>query len=208
MTEQTVSAPALPRPPEWSRRERPLWFTPCVTAAMVAGILAVTFGLDDLLAGVVLGAVAVLLLGIVLVFPLPRPILVEHGGEGVRFPFRRRSRSITLTPTAIVLARGTVQVIPWPEVNDITAWSQNFGHVLWPIRQNLITLESERPAKGLWRWLLRGLGRTIRTVRLATDPVIVYHALLFYLHHPAARVELAGEAGVERIRSGRLIPDA
>lgn len=41
--------------------------------------------------------------------------------------------------------------------------------------------------------------------RLAVDPAVVYHALRYYHAHPEMRAELLTPAGVQRIRSGRLL---
>jgi hypothetical protein len=43
----------------------------------------------------------------------------------------------------------------------------------------------------------------VRTYWLATDPAVVYHALVFYHAHPELRPELATQAGLDRISSGR-----
>jgi hypothetical protein len=45
----------------------------------------------------------------------------------------------------------------------------------------------------------------IRTVWLATDPTIVYHALSFYHAHPGLRAELATLAALDRISNGRAV---
>jgi hypothetical protein len=47
----------------------------------------------------------------------------------------------------------------------------------------------------------------IRTGWLASDPIVVYHALAFYHAHPELRGELATPKAVARISGGRAIGD-
>lgn len=194
---------ALPRPAEWTRRDRAMWFTPCVTLALAAAIMAVVLGLRDFVGGAIAGVVAILLLFLALAFPRPRPVRVELA-DGVHLP-----PLITLTYEGIALGR---RAMPWERITGVSAWRLPIvPFTLWQITQNVITVETDDPAdagRGWWgrfaRMMVRHAGATVRVVRLDTDPVVAYHAMRFYWLHPEARDELTSDAGVERIRSQRL----
>ena len=193
----------LPRPAEWTRRDRGLWYTPCLTLALALGIVTIFLALNNIVSGAVTGALTVLFGYLAVAFPRPRPVRVELAGGAQLSPL------ITLTYEGIVLTRRT---IPWERITDISAWRLPIvGFTLWQINQNVITVETDDPAdaeRGWWgrlaRMLVRHAGATLRVVRLGTDPVVAYHAMRFYWQHPEVRAELASEAGVRRIRSQRL----
>jgi hypothetical protein len=202
VTEQGVTPRELPRPTEWTRRDRRMWFGPCVIAAVVLAGVSVVVGRDNLIAGLIWGAAALVLLGVALTFPLPRPWRVSLTDRGVHLP-----PLITMNIEGIEL-RGR-QPIPWERITDTKAWKLDLFYDWLPIRQNMISIEAVNPdaeRRPRWyRWALASHDHhTVRVVRLRTEPVLAYHAMRFYWQNPDARAELASEEAVERIREGRF----
>lgn len=52
-----------------------------------------------------------------------------------------------------------------------------------------------------------GVALDVKPLELDADPAATYWAVRYYWEHPEARPELAGEAAVERIRRGALLPE-
>jgi hypothetical protein len=111
---------------------------------------------------------------------------------------------LTLSPTGIH-HRGLTHThfVPWYAIFEISAVWVGFP----------LLVAKAFPSEGTR--LIRHLGRfgtqeflpflVVRARWLATDPVVVYHALSFYHVHPDQRAELATPAALERISSGRIV---
>lgn len=87
----------LPRPAQWSKRERPTWFKQALMVAPALAVLAFGTGLRSLLIGVPVGVLAVALLAAALLWRGPRSVQVSFGElrldhqvlRGAQFPLRR-----------------------------------------------------------------------------------------------------------------------
>src|SRR5687767_12231929 len=115
-----------------------MWFGPCVIAAVVLAGVSVVVGRDNLIAGLIWAAAALVLLGVALTLPLPRPWRVSLTVRGVHLP-----PLITMNIEGIEL-RGR-QPIPWERITDTKAWKLDLFYDWLPIRQNMISIEAVNP---------------------------------------------------------------
>lgn len=153
---------------------------------------------------------------------------------GVRFPVKppalaaargasdRDDLGIDLTPEHLVISLGDArEVMPWSDIAKVDATSHSRLADKRSSRvQNWIRIVGHEggvdragsgvkaAVKGL-RWALGedDLGKVkaeIVHTRLATDPLLVYHTLRFYLANPDRRDELADARATARLREGRV----
>lgn len=190
-------------------------------------------GAAQLVAAGVLGALAVVF-GVLAWRNRPRdaPVAVDHvrvDGEqlaGVRFPGRPAGRlaaavfrlrrdvlGIVLSPERLVVDLGGDRLaLGWDDVVEIRgAGFTSIGRPRRVYNWILISTADDHPKALAVPPILRRLGRIppglaagIVHTRLATDPMLVYHGLRFYLHNPGQRAELADQRAVDRLRAGRL----
>lgn len=111
---------------------------------------------------------------------------------------------ILLTPQGVHHRSALLEeYLPWESIVRVSAANQQGPMIILDVAANgvrrrftsRVTLHrspSAGPAK-------------ISCRALAADPALAYHALVFYRTHPAARAELAGDAGIKRIRRGDLV---
>lgn len=106
--------------------------------------------------------------------------------------------------------------VPWHAVVDVEAAELVTGATDWGLIRSphvivtALPTEDTRVRRTAW-WARRFLEFTflpsvvVNGRRLAVDPAVAYHALRYYHAHPEMRAELRTPAGVQRIRSGRLL---
>lgn len=168
-----------------------------VALAVAAAVIAVTRGEWPMLAGFLLLAAigAVFLLG---------------GVAGLRAA--RSGLGIWLTPRHVVLSLGfDRQTLSWDEIEAIKAMSMRYGFrtlVLAPV-QHWLLVSGKRPAARSMpgRLAARISGDVVAgvpTMRLAGDPVLLYHTMRRYLSRPAERGELGDGTAIRRMRSGTI----
>jgi hypothetical protein len=118
---------------------------------------------------------------------------------------------LRLAPGAVILTPAGIHhrgltftyVVPWHAIYAVVAgWSGT------PV---IVVKATPSPDLRLRRYAGRIGPRELRLVPflvvraywLATDPVLVYHALSFYYEHPESRAELSTSEALDRIRTGR-----
>jgi hypothetical protein len=134
-------------------------------------------------------------------------LMVARRGWGRRW-------RVLLTPSAVVIAAGGARtVIPWEAIQQVRA-TEVTTHVRGvAVTEPLVGIDvsdleaiQTGPLERLLLPLNRRLGADIslpiRT--LGIDPPLLYQTLRYYHQHPRARVELATQAGLARVRRGQL----
>lgn len=227
----TQSGVALPWPTGWAPRTRGPQYRPAIVGGVVCTLFAGTLALNNLADGFVLVVFAMGLFIYALRPAHSYPVRVSLGEvpgprcslRGAQFPLRisnplavlRRRPTVTLTPTAVVADRGSALVIPWSAITEVRATAAVTGipHALLPApRQNWLTIAVADPDAvdgAVSRLFRRFGGNTVAgfaTTSLLSDPVVLYHALHYYLDNPQARPELAAQDALDRIRAGRVDP--
>lgn len=173
-----------------------------VRPATLAAALAMLAGGAVLLAGAVTALVFAftrgsprLLLGTV-VLGLPGALLLVGGVAALKAS--RRENAVDLTPHHVVVDLGHGRtVLAWDDIVAVDAAAAALPMATPRAVQNLVAVVTRQPSDHPARVL-------IPCGRLANDPVLVLHALRYYLAHPADRAELAGAPAVERLGAGRL----
>ncbi|HEY0640716.1 MAG TPA: hypothetical protein VGD67_24055 [Pseudonocardiaceae bacterium] len=226
---------ALPWPAGWARRTRGPQYRPAVISGVVCVLVALTLALNNMADGLLLLVFAAGVFVYALRPADAHPVRVRlaearptrlRAGTGTQFPLRRtasdwlgRRPTITLTPTAVVADQGGPVVVPWSRITEIRAGEAATGvpySLLPPPRRNWITIGVTDPATipgatpARRSRLQPRFGPTtvvgLPTTTLLSDPVVLFHALHFYLDNPQARVELATPSGPARIRHYRVNP--
>jgi hypothetical protein len=142
--------------------------------------------------------------------------VVFFGAGGFLFARRGWGRrwQVLLTPSAVVIVAGDARtVVPWKAIRQVQATEVTTYVRGFAVREPLLGIQVRDPEAiqtGLLERLLLPLNRRlgadlalpIRT--LAIDPRLLYHVLRYYHQHPQARVELATQAGLARVRRGQL----
>jgi hypothetical protein len=94
---------------------------------------------------------------------------------------------------------GLISVLDWRHVASVEAADDNT-----PVIEVRGMANADGGSRRTSWWLRQPLPTAADLVvparHLAVDPAIAYHALQFYLAHPATRAELGSELGVERLR--------
>lgn len=125
------------------------------------------------------------------------------------FRLRRDPAGLVLAPEHLLVDLGVDRLLlSWNDVTAVDAAGYaTIGRPRRVFNWILISTKDGHPdASPLLRRLHRlakvppGITAAIVHTRLATDPVLVYHALRFYLHHPDQRPELSDARAIDRLR--------
>jgi hypothetical protein len=92
--------------------------------------------------------------------------------------------------------------VPWEHVTDVEL-GEGDGQLI-EVRVGGNTRSWSRRTTRLLGSASCSTGLTVLGTFLRVDPVLVYHALLFYFANPDVRSELGCDAGVRRLRSGDI----
>lgn len=127
---------------------------------------------------------------------------------------------IRLTPIRVAFEAADQLAVPWEQVSGLRLFTVAYG-TRWPRPwNNWISVEVHDPAAVLLPANRKKAARLTKKLRsnvvfavpdrrLRMNPLLAYHAMRYYLNHPAHRRELSGEAGVQRVRelaAGELSP--
>jgi hypothetical protein len=173
------------------------WSYYLVAALLVMSeLVLIAVGLGGALSATVVGVVVAIVIGAV--------ALVV--GWVLIIMLRLAPGEVVLSPAG-VYHRGlsSTQFVPWDAIVGVSAlWVGTPIIAVWAMPSPDIRVRSYTGRFGSreLRWLPTML---IRTAWLATDPAIVYHALVFYASHPDSRTELGTPDGLDRISNGRAI---
>lgn len=131
----------------------------------------------------------------------------------------RQRLGLDLTPSHVVVGLGGDPVVlAWEQVARIGTTSVRYGLGVAPV-QNWLTVVTREPVDVAAQPSGRrsaALGRLAATVspnvaaalpaeRLGADPVLVWHALRYYLEHADARPELGTGVAVRRLAGGDVV---
>ncbi|SED84362.1 hypothetical protein [Jiangella alba] len=191
-------------------------------AILGLGVAALVIAVADGDWSAVVGFVVLLLVGSVLAL-----------GGIVGLIASRRRLGLDLTPSHLVVGLGGDPVeLTWEQVDRIGTTSIRYGFGLAPV-QNWLTVVTREPvhvatgppgrragsagrrvgpsgrrAAALGRLTATAPANTAAAIpaqRLGADPVLVYHALRYYLEHADARPELGTGAALRRLAAGELV---
>lgn len=95
--------------------------------------------------------------------------------------------------------------LPWDSAVSVTAGELD-GQLITVVADENAEPQFDRRTR-MWKQpeLKCAPHMAIRGMCLAINPALAFHALRYYLDQPGARQELATEAGVNRVRSGRVV---